>query len=120
MSLKRSAVLPAMLLIALMSGVSHAQSVGTISGTVTDSTGAIVPGVNVTIKSQGTGVARTVSTSGEGHYTAAILPIGTYTGGGYAPGFQPAEKPDPNPEVAQILTVDVVLKPASIGTEVDV
>src|ERR1035438_4851299 len=79
MSLKRSAVLPAMLLIALLSGVAHAQSVGTISGTVTDSTGAIVPGVNVTIKSQGTGVERTVTTSGEGHYTAAILPIGTYT-----------------------------------------
>ena len=120
MSLKRSAVLPAMLLIALLSGVAHAQSVGTISGTVTDSTGAIVPGVNVTIKSQGTGVERTVTTSGEGHYTAAILPIGTYTVGVAATGFQPAEKRELNLEVGQILTVDVVLKPASIGTEVDV
>ncbi len=120
MSLKRSGMLPAMFLIALLSGVAHAQSVGTISGTVTDSTGAIVPGVNVSIKSQGTGVERAVTTGGEGHYTATRLPIGTYTVGVTATGFQTTEKRDLNLEVGQNLTVDVVLKPAPIGTEVEV
>ena len=61
-------------------GVSdaYAQSTGTISGTVTDQTGGVVPGVDVTITNLDTGVTRSVPTDGEGRYQAPSLALGTY------------------------------------------
>lgn len=52
---------------------------GTISGTVTDSTGAYVPAAAVTITNAGTGVVTNVKTNGNGFYSASALPFGTYT-----------------------------------------
>jgi hypothetical protein len=57
-----------------------AQSVsGTILGTVTDSSGAIVTGAKVTIINEGTALTRTVTSDANGEYTAPNLPTGTYT-----------------------------------------
>src|ERR1700730_12871189 len=52
---------------------------GTILGTVTDSSGASVPGANVTIRNIDTGLVRTVVTSDDGSYAAPELPIGNYS-----------------------------------------
>ena len=52
---------------------------GTILGSVTDSSGAAVPGATVTIKNLDTGLARTVITSDDGSYAAPELPIGNYS-----------------------------------------
>jgi hypothetical protein len=54
-------------------------SFGQISGTVTDSTGAAVPGATVTIASANTQATRTVSSDENGNYIATNLPIGTYS-----------------------------------------
>jgi hypothetical protein len=51
---------------------------GSIQGTVTDSTGAVIPGAQVKIFSPGTGLARTVSTNDLGGYIASELPLGSY------------------------------------------
>ena len=51
---------------------------GTIGGTVSDSTGAVVAGATVTVKSVQTGAVYTVTTSDSGVYTVAQLPIGVY------------------------------------------
>ena len=51
---------------------------GSISGTVTDTTGAIIPGANVTIRNVGTDLRRTIVTSAAGLYTAADLEVGQY------------------------------------------
>ncbi|WP_420239659.1 carboxypeptidase regulatory-like domain-containing protein [Telmatobacter bradus] len=57
----------------------HAQSFrGSIQGTVTDSTGAAIPGAEVKITSPGTGLTRTVTTNDLGGYVASELPLGTY------------------------------------------
>ena len=48
--------------------------VGSIVGFVTDSSGAVVPNAKVTIKNEGTGESRTVSTDGSGHYAVPNLP----------------------------------------------
>jgi hypothetical protein len=57
----------------------HAQaSVGAISGTVTDSSGAAVAGATVTITNQATGVSHKVTTSGSGFYSAEGLTTGQY------------------------------------------
>lgn len=57
----------------------NAQTVsGTLRGTVTDSNGAAVPNATVVVRSTETGLERTGTTSGEGNYNFAFLPIGTY------------------------------------------
>ena len=78
-----SAVARAFCLLALILGLAPsavAQSVsGTILGTVTDSTGAIVAGAKVTIVNEGTGLTRVLTADSNGEYTAPSLPTGHYT-----------------------------------------
>ena len=78
-----SAVARALCLAVLSLGLATsavAQSVsGTILGTVTDSTGAVVAGAKVTIVNEGTGLTRSVVADVNGEYTAPALPTGHYT-----------------------------------------
>jgi len=70
-------------LIVLLAGLAlpaYAQrTTATIRGTVTDSTGAVVPGANVTARSEETGFARSTLTNSAGVYSFPELPLGTYT-----------------------------------------
>ena len=57
----------------------HAQQYsGTIRGTVTDSTGAMIPGATITLTNTGTGTKTIGHSDGSGNFTFAQLPIGTY------------------------------------------
>src|SRR5258706_8344526 len=60
---------------------AHAQTttVGTISGTVRDEKGAIVPKAEVSIQREGTGTSRTVTSDDNGFYLAPSLPAGLPT-----------------------------------------
>ena len=70
----------ALLMVATAAPAALAQSVsGTILGTVTDSSGAIVAGAKVTIINEGTALTRTVTSDANGEYTAPSLPTGHYT-----------------------------------------
>jgi hypothetical protein len=70
----------ALLMMATAVPTAIAQSVsGTILGTVTDSSGAIVAGAKVTIINEGTALTRTVTADANGEYTAPNLPTGHYT-----------------------------------------
>jgi hypothetical protein len=63
----------------IFSGVLRAQlSTGNISGTVKDSSGAVLPGATVTVLDEDTGVSRTVQSDAGGHFSALSLAIGTY------------------------------------------
>ena len=52
---------------------------GTINGTITDASGAVVPGAKVTVTSEETKVARTVRADDKGFYVVADLPVGRYS-----------------------------------------
>ena len=66
-----------MLSMAVSSG--FAQTIrGTLTGTVTDSSGAVVPGATVTATNGATGVADSAVTNQQGSYTLPLLPPGTY------------------------------------------
>ena len=55
-----------------------AQSTGTISGTVTDASGAVIPGATVVVRNEGTGLERTTPTNSNGGYEFPALPLGSY------------------------------------------
>ncbi len=79
-----SAILAAFLSISAWSQTQLA----TVSGTITDPSGAVVSGVVVTIVSQGTGLKRSTPTDTAGEYRFAGLPTGTYSLRIEKPGFQ--------------------------------
>src|SRR5262245_61456525 len=74
----------------LLSGaVAHAQSPqATISGIVTDATGAVVPGVQVTALNPATAQRTTAVTNAQGFYVLTQLPIGDYTVEAEKTGFK--------------------------------
>jgi hypothetical protein len=57
-------------------------------GTVTDSSGAVIPSASVQLKNLGTGQTRQTATDAQGRYTVADLPIGQYQAQASAQGFQ--------------------------------
>src|SRR5947209_12282553 len=67
-------------LVLAASGVAWSQTVqGVITGTITDPTGAVVPGATVTITNVGTNISQTSTTGSDGSYRFALVPPGTYT-----------------------------------------
>jgi len=68
---------------------AFAQSVtaGDINGTLTDSTGAIIPNGKITVTNPATGVTKTATSGTSGEYRVSLLPPGTYTVTATAPGF---------------------------------
>ena len=60
---------------------------GTILGTVTDDSGAVVPGVAIRVENLDTGLTRTLVTSDLGTYRSTNLPLGTYALTAELPGF---------------------------------
>src|SRR5256712_8765725 len=76
--------------ILIMSGVAAMGQLttGTITGTVTDQSGAAVPGATVTLKNTDTGISRTAQTGGNGEYDALSPPAGSYKITANLSGFQ--------------------------------
>ena len=71
----------------------QAQSIfGTISGTITDSSGSVIPNANVTAKNEASGDIRRSVTNGDGYYTFSSIPAGTYSILVEAPGFQKTQQ----------------------------
>ena len=72
----------------LFATVARAAVAGSISGTVTDQTGSVVPNANITVQDVSTGlVYRTLSDS-KGYYTLPVLPVGRYELDVQVPGFR--------------------------------
>src|ERR671925_1935952 len=84
---------------------------GTILGTVTDPSGAVVSGAKVTAKNVATGLERTTQTSADGSYSIPELPIGTYTLTITQTGFQTSVTSNVVVDVATERRVDATLKP---------
>ncbi|MFN8546320.1 MAG: carboxypeptidase-like regulatory domain-containing protein, partial [Candidatus Binatia bacterium] len=66
----------------------QAQTTATISGTVKDESGSVLPGVSVTVTELGTAAARTVVSEHDGRFRAPQLPIGNYEVKAELVGFQ--------------------------------
>jgi hypothetical protein len=104
-----------------LSGFASAQNSnsGDIRGTVTDSTGALVPGVDVTVTNSDTGVVNHYVTNSDGLYdTNSILP-GNYTLEFSKQGFEKLKR-ESVPLQVGIVSVDATLKVGSATQEVEV
>src|SRR5947207_2717535 len=82
------------LLLAIGTASYAQQDVGSITGTVRDPSGAIVPSAQVIAQRSETGVATTATTGADGSYTFVSLHIGTYALRVTATGFKTAEAKD--------------------------
>ena len=77
-------------LLLLVTGVSlQAQGIfATLTGVVSDPSGSVVANAKIVLRDAVSGSARDTVTNGEGYYTFASVPVGTYTLTAEAPGFQ--------------------------------
>ncbi len=113
----RALAVPALLLSAVS---AHAQSTATISGNVTDPSGAVMPRAQVTVHGLATGVDRKTVADSAGDYSVPSLQPGLYSVTVSAPGFADSTIPSVSLQVAQNLTADVKLGLASAGEQVQV
>jgi hypothetical protein len=93
---------------------------GTITGAVSDPSGAVVGNAGIEAKNVETGVAYPAVTTATGNYTIAQLPAGRYEVSVAVPGFKKFNRAGLQIQVAQILRVDVTLEVGSASESVTV
>ena len=99
------------LLIALPTCMVFAQtSAATILGVVKDTTGALIPGVSITVKHTETGQTRTVISSETGDYNVPLLPVGEYELATAMPSFKQEVRRGINLVVGQQAVIDLTLE----------
>src|SRR6266446_5641994 len=98
--------------------LSFAQATtGTITGTITDQTGAVIPGATITVRNIETNITRTSNTAEQGRYIFPGLPIGSYELTFEQPGFTKVVRGPIVLILAQTAVVDQELKAAGVNTE---
>ncbi len=114
-------VLAFALMVLLDSAAAFGQAnTGSIVGTVHDGSGAVLPGVTVTIRNEGTNVGRTVVTTASGDYSAPLLPPGNYGITAELQGFDRAVFRNVQLQVNQTVRMNMVLTVAALQEVVDV
>ncbi|MBI4463629.1 MAG: carboxypeptidase regulatory-like domain-containing protein, partial [Acidobacteria bacterium] len=93
---------------------------GTISGVVSDSSGAVVPGTSVTVRNAETGVSRTLTTDAQGRYRAPNLSLGRYEVQASLAGFQTAVRSGITLAVGQEAVVNITLEVGQVTERVEV
>src|SRR5579859_6005714 len=97
--------------------VLRAQDTASITGTVTDPTGAAIPGAQATVISLEHGINRAATSNSAGDYLFAALPIGSYNLTVAAPGFKKFQAKGVVLRVAQKARVDVAMQVGGVNTE---
>lgn len=104
----------ALLTLAVMSTLVPAQTAtATLFGTVRDQSGGILPGVNIQLLQQSTGIKRETLTDPDGSFAITLLPAGRYTLNASLPGFKREAVRDIRLEVGVKSAIDILLTPGS-------
>ena len=103
----------AVLWLAFLTFPAWAQTGASLSGVVTDQSGAALPGVAVTIKNDGTGATVAVVTDGGGHYRAPGLPAGSFDVRAAKQGFADETRTGVGLAAGQEATVDIRMHPGA-------
>ncbi len=96
------------------------QATGTISGTVTDASGAAVAGAKISVTAPATGTSRDAVTDGAGHYVVPLLGVATYTVSAQSSGFGTEEIRNVVLQTNEQRELNLTLSPATVQQSVDV
>jgi len=109
-------------MIAMLALPGHAQTAGagTIAGTLTDASDAVIPGATVTVTNIDTGIAHVYTTNSAGIYVAPFLQPGHYRLNASASNFGAVEAKNLTLLVGQTLTMNLTLSVQSTATTVEV
>ena len=96
------------------------QTTASINGTITDASGAVLPGAEVTVTNPATGLTRSSTTGSAGDYNIPLLPPGTYSMKVSAKNFASVQQNDINLLVGRTLTINQTLKAGGANEVVEV
>jgi hypothetical protein len=114
-------VLPSLLLLALLAAPAFAQrTTGTLVGTVTDDTGAVLPGVTVTLSGESVVGATDAQTNADGFYRFGALPPGYYNVAFSISGFATTKRPNVRVSVGGTAVADATMKVGGLEQEITV
>lgn len=102
------------------SAVAQNAGAGTINGTISDASAAVIPGATVTVTNIDTGVSHDYKTNESGLYSAAFLLPGHYKISAAAPNFGQTQVSNVQLIVGQVLTINLTLKVSTESTTVEV
>jgi hypothetical protein len=109
------------LFLLVISVPSHAQTLDTsILGTITDSSGAVIPGASVTVSSTATGISKKAVTASTGEYSVTYLAPGTYNVEASANGFDTIEQKGIVLEINQQARINLSLHPGAATQIIEV
>ena len=93
---------------------------GSIEGTVVDASGAVLPGVTVTVAESATGTERVATTDTNGLFRLPLLPVGVYTLTASLSGFENRQQPDIRLTIGQTITLRIEMAVAGVAETVNV
>src|SRR5215207_4713471 len=104
-----------------LAAISSAQTItGTITGTVSDASGAVVPNVKITATNEATGVQTAVTSNRAGIYSLPFLPVGQYTVAAEGSGFKKSLVGPFPVETNQVVRMDIALQVGAVAETVEV
>jgi hypothetical protein len=110
-------VVVCLLFVTAFAPAAFAQTAGTLSGTVLDASGGVLPGVAVTVHSLATGLTRTAVSGAEGRFVVAALPPDVYDLRAELAGFKPHIRKALDIAVAETLNVEIRLQLGDLAIE---
>lgn len=108
------------LMVVLLSFSSFAQTTGGLTGRVTDSSGAALPGVTVEVRSPALMGVRSDTTGNDGNYRFSILPPGVYEVRATLDGFGAESRRDVRVALGKDASIDIALQPATVSEAITV
>src|SRR5215471_4867234 len=108
------ALFAAIVLAPMQAAAQGGATTATLSGVVSDATGAVLPGVTVTLTDQATNLARVAVTNGTGLYRFAGLTPGTYSAAAELQGFAKFIQKDLTLNVGAAADLDMTLKVSTV------
>ena len=115
-----SAVSGILVVFLALAGIAFPQSTGTIRGTVTDTSGAAIPGAPILVHNERTGEDRATTTDSSGIYQVPALPVGSYRVSVKAPGMAATTASNVEVPVGSTVKQDFSLKVAASTETVEV
>ena len=109
-----------LLLFVSLAAYAFSQDQGRVVGTVTDSSGAVIPKATISVTNEKTGAKREATADDRGYYIITNLTPSTYAIVGTGSGLGPTEFKGINLSVGQERTLNLTLNPAAVATEVTV